>query len=437
VLSIQGCTASDTSPPNIIVYVVDTLRSDAVGAYGHPESATPHVDAFASEGVVFENAFANASWTRPSMASLLTGLLPWSHGAEGRDDLLPEDVPTLATYLAERGYSSALVTSNPNVGSVFGFQRGFDEVSELYARTQPGPVRGKELVARSDEVTAEAIRWLQGAKAPFFLVVLTIDPHAPYTPPRHFDPAKLRAGTRVNGLFSTLRRDDLSDLEKARIRELYQAEVAFNDDSFGKLLKALAAKGEDRNSIVVLTSDHGEEFWEYGRRGHGLSLSEQVLRVPLVVRHPASRRLIAGGRTERPITLADLVPTLLDLAGLPIPDDLDGASFFATGDGSSGPQLAGLRLDDRRLLAARDGRWKLVWDLADDTLELHDLTLPSAEAGPIEIEGNAEAAKALETLRRSLTVSIQAGAQRAIDPERAGALPSEVEESLRALGYLD
>ena len=437
-LICQACSRERPPPPNIVLYVVDTLRADALGVYGNTDSSSPGIDAFASEGVVFENAYANASWTRASMGSLLTGLLPWNHGAEGRDDRLPGEVVTLAEILSQRGYATALVSSNPNVGPVFGFEQSFDEVIELYARTQPGPVRGKELIAPSDEVTREALSWLEQTQGPFFLVVLSIDPHAPYTPPRRFDPAKLRAGTRVNGLFPSLNREDLSELEQARIRELYQAEVAFNDDSFAALIDGLRARGALDDTIVVLTSDHGEEFWEYGTRGHGHTLSEPVLRIPLVIRHPASKQLLAGGRTARPIQLVDVVPTVLDLAGLPAAAELDGRSFFEVGDGPWNPILAGLSLDERRLLSARDERWKLVWDLEADTLALHDLMAPRPEASPLDPATDAAAAQAVARLRAALSQSVAASASRGGAPHsRAGELPREVEESLRALGYLD
>jgi arylsulfatase A-like enzyme len=226
-LGLLAC-ADQTQPPNIVLYVFDTLRADAVGAYGRPEAATPNLDWLANEGIVFEHAYANASWTRASMASLLTGLYPWNHGAERRGDMLPTDVTTFSEILKRHGYATALVTGNPNVGRVFGFAPAFDEVIELYERTEPGMVHGRELITLSDVVTSKAIAWLETVSQPFFLVVLTIDPHAPYDPPSRFDPGKLRAKSGIDGLMRSLRRDDLGEADRARIRELYQAEVSLS-----------------------------------------------------------------------------------------------------------------------------------------------------------------------------------------------------------------
>ena len=177
--------------PNVLLYVVDTLRADALRSYGNEAASTPHFDAFAAQGVLFENAWANASWTRASVATLLTGLYPWRHRAEGRLERLPEAVTTLGEVLRAHGYATALVTSNPNVGNVFGFDQAFDRVIELYRRRDPGIVRGSELITPSDVVTAEALEWLRSAGRPFFLVVLSTDPHAPYHPPQSFDPQRV------------------------------------------------------------------------------------------------------------------------------------------------------------------------------------------------------------------------------------------------------
>jgi arylsulfatase A-like enzyme len=425
---------SSDPPPNILIYVVDTLRADALGTYGRSDANTPSFDTLAREGIVFEHAYANASWTRASMASLLTGLQPWHHGTEDRDDRIPEDVPGLATWLRGQGYRTALVSSNPNVGTVFGFERGFDEVIELYARTQPGTVRGKELVTPSDVVTRAAVEWLQAGDEPFFMVVLAIDPHAPYVPPRRFDPAIHRRAAGVGGHFDSLRRSDLTEAEKARIRELYQAEVSFNDHSFGALVSELKKQRRYDETIAVVTSDHGEEFWEYGRRGHGRALTDALLHVPLILRYPGSRMVLPGGRTTHPISLIDLAPTLLELANLDLPDDVDGRAFFSNRRDADAPLAAGLRLDGRILLAARTPSRKLVWDVDADRLALHDLALASPEAVGILVSEGSTEAETQRGLRAFLEENL-ADARRS--DARTDALPKDVEASLKALGYLE
>lgn len=434
--ALLACGETSAPRPNVLVYVVDTLRADGLGTYGNAEASTPNFDALAKEGVTFENAYATASWTRASMASLLTGLLPWHHGAEGRADRLPEAALTLAELFAERGYSTALISANPNVSSVFGFRQAFDELGELYARSKPGLVAGRELVTPSPVVTSEIVQWLRTAQEPFFVMALPIDPHQPHLPPPRHDPGRYRsAGTppRRNEKGPATRQRTLAS--EKRSRELYQAEVAFNDESFGVLVDSLKQLGLWDDTLVVVTADHGEEFWEYGTTGHGRSLTEEVLRVPLIVRRPGDARLPAGVRTERLISLVDLPPTLLDLSGIPIPDELDGRSFFSRRDPAA-PLLAGLQLDGRNLLTAIEGDYKLVWDRGTNRRHLYDLRGDHAEARPIDVAGNAEAAAAVERLSAAIDASLAAD-QRTLEKSTTGQLPSAVEESLRVLGYIE
>jgi arylsulfatase A-like enzyme len=433
--SALGCGEPAGPPPNILLYVVDTLRADALGHYGHPDANTPNFDRFASEGVVFEQAFANASWTRASMTTLLTGLLPWNHRTEGRDDLLESNVITLSDRLRETGYATALITANPNVGSLFGYASAFDHVSDLYARTRPGRVRDHELITPSDEVSDEALAWLAHAPEPFLLVVLAIDPHAPYTPPRHFDPRRVRDARGVSGLRRTIDRDDLSDAQKARVRELYQAEVSFNDESFGRLVDGLKRRRIYDHTLTVLTSDHGEEFWEYDRRGHGGSLSEEVLHIPLVIRYPGSRELPAGGRIRQSIQLIDVVPTLLDLIGLPLPPNLDGRPFFDDPNREEEVVFSSVALDEHLLRAIRAGRWKLVWAPGSDQYELYDLESPDREGTPIAPPYSPEES----SVKRRLAAALRSALPREVPLERAalGDSPKGVEESLRGLDPLD
>ncbi len=266
---------SESEPkPNILLYVVDTLRADGLGVYGNTSANTPRFDALAAQGVMFENVFANASWTRSSMASMLTGLLPWHHRTEGRAHRLPGDLATLPGLLKPHGYRCALVSANPNVGNVFGFERDFESTRELYRRRSEGRVGGKKLVTPSDVVTREALVALEELSPPFCLVVLAIDLHSPYTPPERF----------------------LQDV---------------------------------LDTIVAVTSDHGEELWEYDRRGHGKSLSEEVLRVPLLLHYPRDERATGGRRIAAPSQLIDVLPTLLDLANIDIPEQIDGRSLLS------------------------------------------------------------------------------------------------------------
>lgn len=428
-----GPTACKEAPrrPNVLIYVIDTLRADALTAYGNAEANTPNLDALAREGLLFEHAYANASWTRASVATLLTGLLPWHHGAESRPDRLPEAARTVSEIFAEQGYATAIVSANPNVSRVFGFQQAFDEFGELFARKKPGLVLGRELVTPSDVVTRDAVGWLREARQPFFLVVLSIDPHHPYQPPPRHDPGRHRADPEADAGVA-----GENPAGRARTRELYQGEVAFNDESFGRLEAAMKQLGVWDDTIVVVTADHGEEFWEYDARGHGKTLREEVLRIPLIIRPVRDTGHAPGTRLERRIALVDLFPTLLGLAGIPPPADLDGADYFAGPELAAPPALAGLDLDGRRLLAAIDAPYKLVWDLEADRRVLYDLRGEHPEATPVDPASSPEARRAFDALTASLAASLSR-TERALGKSGAGELPEHVEQSLRALGYID
>jgi choline-sulfatase len=435
---LLGCPAPTEAPsearPDVLLYVVDTLRADSLGAYGNPTVATPAVDRFARDGRLFEKAFASSSWTRPSMASLFTGLHPTRHGTERRNASLPPDVRTLAEILSQSGYATAFLTANPNVGSFFGFDRGVDQMVEMYERRQAGRVLPRELIAPSDAITAQAIEWLKSAPRPWCLAILTVDPHAPYEPPDRFDRYGAADAGPVDGSIPSITREDLSERDRARIRSLYQGEVSFNDDSFGRLIEFMRMQGRLDSTIAVFTSDHGEEFWEHdGRRGHGNSLTDAVMHVPLVLRYPASPRVGRGVRVARPVQLVDVLPTILELAGIAAPQGLDGRSLLAPAEERERPVFASLRRKEHHMRAVRTHPWKLVWDLQRDRFDLYDLREEPVEEHPVTApEGPALAA--FELLRLELARNAR---QARSGAEAAPDLPDDLRDALRALGYVD
>jgi len=428
-----GCQPAPEPRPNVVVYIVDTLRSDSLGSYGNERISTPHIDAVAREGVVFEQATSPSAWTRASVATLLTGVDPPAHGAVDRRDALPHDLLTLGERLRAHGYASAFITSNPNVGSFFGFGRGFDDIIELYGRREPGIVRVEELIADSAQVSASALDWLDRAARPFFLVVLCIDPHSPYTPPDEFDRfAGTSPATDIDGSQAALQRRDLTAAHRARIRSLYDAEIAYTDASFGTLVEGLDERGVLDDTLLVVTSDHGEEFWERGMRGHGRSLAEAAIRIPLIIRFPHSPRVVAGSRRTDPAGLDDLVPSVLDLLGLPRDEALPGRALFGEADPT--PTFASLSLEGHAIAAAREPRWKLVWDLTTDSRALYDLASDPLEQSPVAVETSRQAIAAEGRLRQAIAQGL--ADRRTHDDAEVGPLPAEIEATLRALGYL-
>ena len=433
-LVATGCAEAPVAQPpaNVLIYVVDTLRRDSLGLYGNDRVPTPRLDAFARRGVVFDQAASASSWTRASMATLLTGFDPPRHGAVDRRDVLPRDLPTLGERLGEHGYHSALVTANPNVASFFGFDRGVGEMVELFSRRQAGYIDARELIVRSDEVTRAALSWVDATPRPFFLTVLAIDPHSPYERPPGFDPLGVEPRPDIDGSQASLQRRDLDAGQRAHVRALYDTEVAYNDRSFGELLDGLLARGLLANTLVVFTSDHGEQFWEHGVRGHGKSLREATLRIPLVIAQPSSPRIAPDTRSADPAGLDDIVPTVLDLLELPHDATLPGRSLF--GKTPATPTFASLQLDGHRLAAAREADWKLVWNLANGQQTLFDLAADPGETRAVAPDASPEA-RAAHT-RLQLAVARGLAYRRTEDADAAGALPQEIEQTLRALGYL-
>ncbi len=429
--------------PPIVLHLVDTLRPDRLGCYGRSQSPSPRLDAFAREAIVFENAFAQSSWTKPSVASLFTGLWPPAHGANLRRDKLPSTVRTLPEILQEAGYRTAAFVGSPVVSRAFGFQRGFDEFFDEFQESW--------LESDGALIVERAKEWLfrHGAGGPFFLYVHTLDPHDPYNPPaadrERFAPQVAAEFARESGqLIKELRQGKVPPSPEIAdsLLGLYDAEIAANDRAFGALLDALRQMGLYDASIVAFVSDHGEEFHEHGGWSHGRTLFGESVRVPFVLRLPGGA---AARRVSEPVQHIDLLPTLLDLLDLPAMATLEGRSLLAAAAGDSagaeGALFSYLSLDRAWLgpgsaephASILVGEWRLVEELEEgsarrralyrwreDPGETRDLT------GTHPILAGYLAARIKEKLLRA---GDRATPEEAVIDERLA-------ERLRALGYL-
>lgn len=419
--------------PNIVLYVVDTVRADRLGAYGYEKPTSPRLDAFAEGAVLFENAYAQSSWTRPAMASLFTGLLPPAHRTVGRRSVLPEEATTLAEILSAHGYEGLGLVRNPNVGRAFGFAQGFSRF------------RGED--RDRDETMLNRVRlWLderrgerRGAEDPFFLYLHAIDPHGPYAPTAEFErmfdaggaPPRYRT---VRYLLQLNRGEVEPDAGTAEaLSRLYDAEVAQNDRAFGQLLDELDARGLTGDTAVIYVSDHGEEFAEHGRWEHGVSLFEEVLRVPFVMRLPD----VSPRRVEAPAQHIDLLPTLLAYLGI-APPATDGRDLLAgRGAGDGRPDVyTHLDVDGHRAASVIRGRYKLV--LPRSPSQGTEPMLFDLEADPAERENLAPGRpgiveRMLELLaERGMAGEVEAAVE--IDEDQ---LDDDVKRRLKALGYVD
>ncbi|HEX2162916.1 MAG TPA: sulfatase, partial [Thermoanaerobaculia bacterium] len=333
--------------PNVVLIVVDTLRADHLGAYGHPLPTSPEIDRrLAARGTLFEDAYAQAPWTLPSVLSFLTGRPPGELLPAGREapTAVPPGVPTIAERLRDAGYRTAAFVANPTLQPTVGFDRGFET-------WWAPPAEVESLRLDAAEVNRRALPWLAAhAGAPFFLYLHYMDPHDPYAPPETgaaeapFFPGYEGevTGEMVQGLY--LGEVELADPEADRrqLAALYDGEIAHVDGRIGEVLAAfderLAA-----DTLFVLTADHGEELGDHGGWKHGHTLYDEQIRVPLIARWDG--RVRAGRRIEGAVRLLDLVPTLLTAAGLGRPPGLAGADLT--------PVLTGIEPLPRRVALSR------------------------------------------------------------------------------------
>ncbi|MEE8523557.1 MAG: sulfatase [Thermoanaerobaculia bacterium] len=434
--------------PDVLLYVIDTLRADHLGVYGYERSTSPAIDRFARDAVLFRNARAQSSWTRTAMVSVMTGLLPQVHGVNRRDDALNRRLETLAEMLKRGGYETAGFVTNGNLSASFGLGQGFDFYRYLAESRE-----SFEFHQLSDRIHRGIIPWLEtranlGERPPFFLYAHSTDPHAPYTPRQPFR-GRFAAGVdpEIGGIdhvldISANRKPAAPGVEDDFI-DLYDGEIAFNDHQFGRLVERLKKIGLYDSTLIVLISDHGEEFREHGGWEHGKTLYGEQLRIPLIVKLPGGAS--AGREIDSVADQIDVLPTILDAVGLESPDGVDGhsllpllASPVGGGLAFSEPSFAYLRLEEKRMRSIAAGGWKLILDdsafrrggavelyrTLDDPFESRELRdLRALELGFLE-----QSLRAFEsTLRRG--------------SRRSAAEPAEVSAELRrrlkALGYVN
>ncbi|MBN2312134.1 MAG: sulfatase [Candidatus Hydrogenedentes bacterium] len=357
-------------PPNVLVYLIDTLRLDHVGCYGYSRDTSPSLDALARDGVQFTQLVPQSSWTRPSIGSLLTSTYPHVHGAEDRFDVLRTGLPSLAECLAEAGYETHGLMTNPNCLPKWGFGNDFmrfvDVDSTQWREADDALVT---------EVALDTIRTVAGR--PWFLYVHTMGPHGPHEAP----------SPEYRDKFVRASYDDLGDrAQYERILDLYDGEIAYTDMQLGRLIERLKAEGEYDNTLIVVLSDHGEQLGEHGHVGHGYSLFEQELRVPLVVKLPGNAH--RGEQRHGLIEIVDLAPTILDLAGAPPGPGLSGCSFAelfeADPEAAERIGYSSLTICRKSQRAAKTTRHKFIEDFVGGTKHWFDLEHDPLEQSPAQ-----------------------------------------------------
>lgn len=376
--------------PNVIVYVVDCLRADHVGAYGYHLPTTPEIDDLADHSIVFEEMTACAPWTKPSTACLFTSLWPNYHQARTVDDALPREHVTLAERFRADGYVTGAWVANPVIDPrVFAFNQGFDRWVDLRSfEERAGRSNIHDLDPDAADITRDVSSWLEANHdAAFFLYLHSIDLHYGYERRPPFD-----------DMFVS---EDSTGLE--RDRELYDNEIAYNDRELGRLVARLKELQLYEKTILLVTADHGEEFGEHGYTRHGKSLYQQALHIPAVLKLDRSR--YGGQRVAAVASNIDLAPTLLELAGIEPPDSFQGRSLVPVlekgAESSERPVFAEVVAPQVVSYAVRNQRFKYIRNLVPEPSEfLFDLNEDREEENSLVDEPPEAAQKIIPLLER-------------------------------------
>ena len=423
---------------NLVLISVDCLRADHVSTYGYTRNTTPNIDRFGTEGVIFRNAASVSSWTLPTHMSMMTGLMPSLHGVSKKYKL-SSSVPYLPEILADNGYQTLGVAAGDYLSQEWGFERGFDVYRMLIER-------------RSSEIVDAALKLARGNRsAKKFLFVHLFDAHWPYRPPPGFYDRFDERPPDISDILTKVR-DGLPPSGAEEIHQLvnlYDGEIAYLDQELGRFFAGLKEAGIYHRSLIILTADHGESFYEHNAWEHTISLFEEVTHIPLIVKWPGES---PTGTVESLVSQLNIFPTLLEEAGLVPPYDyVSLARFLGESPAPSKNALSEITWDAKEgqgaamKIAVKDNRLKYILTLsgeAEDELfvsevvneELYDLIedpgeqknlLPetTTDIGPLRRDARLllEKAQALQTKRRGQEV----------------VLDEELLERLKALGYIN
>lgn len=450
--------------PNIILVAVDTLRADYLSVYSGPEAAarTPSIEAFRNDAILFRHAFAQSSWTKASFATIFSGLYPETHSAIHKDSMLPSEVTTFPEVLHEAGYYTQGFPNNPNIADAYNYGQGFSQYTYLKPRLLLGATESVDKLALyqvvrrvyqkvadkatggkltvtdfyqpAEAVTDKALDWVNGEERPkdrpFFLFLHYMDPHDPYMD--HENPGIGYARARMP--------NPNPDKYLEEFKRLYNGEIQHFDEHFGRLLEGLKAQGLYDDAVIVFVSDHGEEFYEHQGWWHGLSLYDEQIAVPLIVKLPGNR--LAGSQTTGLSRLLDIAPTVLDVAGLPKAEAMQGGSLLSgdrSGLSETEPPYVYGHLDFEGILlrSVRTMTEKLILANPENKRKYEPVELYDLSADPGEKTNVAGQDKEYEKSLSGLAAAMQEYVKGGAAAPQLNTDDTEYRQQLKDVGYLN
>jgi len=425
-LLLGACAGSDqnTVPQkNLVIIMVDALRKDRLGVYGYHMDVSPNIDAFAESALVFDQAVSQSGWTSPSIVAFFTSQYP-------RDKRNVKAKPTFTQWLDKKGYQTCAVVANPLLHPQSGLPKGFDTYTYLKWK------RSRVLVDR-------ALQWLAKAdrQKPFFLYLHVMDVHDPYIPPAAYLEKVLgERESHVSGRIDAYKKrmfeqeeEVISDVNLKELSARYDGEIAYFDNQFGRFIAGLKTLRKYDNSIIIVTSDHGDEFMEHGGIGHGHSVFDELIRIPLII---GGVEHLKGRRYTGIFEAIDLAPTLMVLLHIPLEYPVTGMSFADyLADNQPLKSLAYSEVHRSHryqagnwYLSARSQEHKVIYSPVKQEYLLFDLSADHKEQNPLN-SNNDEAGKRLEKALRTWRQSHGSS-----DDEEE--YSDKTLEAMRALGYI-
>ena len=375
--------------PDILFVLIDSIKASHLGCYGYGRDTTPNIDRFAkAECVRFETVIPGGSWTIPAVMTLFTSLPADEHRRVMPN--LPHDgkAVTFAETLRGAGYATVGITANGMVSHRFGYGKGFDLWDDYSATLPPeaGMMKAASGYAKGMALTKMGLNRLKrrDPAKPLFLFLFYMDPHWDFYPPLPYDRMFDSTGKGPIRNAWAMKADKVTPEIRRRTLDAYDGEIAYCDNAISNLLASVAAMPRWNDTVVVIAGDHGESFWERGFSGHGNCLYDQELKVPLMIRVPKNRGLKPGTVVKGQVGGIDLAPTLLDLAGVPVPPSWKGRSLVSAmerGTSDGRPVVTETRVRDKLWQrAVRTDRWKVI--AIDDftkPVEAYDLVADPGE----------------------------------------------------------